>query len=65
VRSVCDVGVEDSPVFRIEEAVTESGVLWPATKRQAQRLAANFSAFLELFASSLELYAAGETTPSF
>jgi hypothetical protein len=60
------VGVEeDSPVFRIEEAVIESGVLCPATKRQAQRVAANFSTFLELFASSLELYAAGETTPSF
>lgn len=60
------VGVEeDSPVFRIEEAAIESGVLCPATERQVQRLAANVSAFLELFASSLESYAAGETTPSF
>lgn len=60
------VGVdEDSAVFRIEEAAIESGVLCPATERQVQRLAANFSAFLELFASSLESYAAGETTPSF
>jgi hypothetical protein len=56
---------ENSPVFRIEEAAIESGVLCPATERQVQRLAANFSAFLELFASSLESYAAGETTPSF
>jgi hypothetical protein len=60
------VGVdEDSAVFRIEEATIESGVLCPATERQVQSLAATFSAFLELFASSLESYAAGETTPSF
>ncbi|HEY3002051.1 MAG TPA: hypothetical protein VGJ44_06845, partial [Kribbellaceae bacterium] len=60
------VGVEqDSPVFRIEEAAIESGVLCPATERQVQRLATDFSAFLELFASSLELHAAGESTPSF
>ncbi|MGW5188429.1 hypothetical protein ACWEOO_04180 [Kribbella sp. NPDC004138] len=60
------VGVEeDSPVFRIEEAAIESGVLCPTTDRQVQRLAANFSAFLELFANSLESYAAGGITPSF
>jgi len=60
------VGVdEDSPVFRIEEAAIESGVLRPATERQVERLAANFSAFLELFAGRLEFYASGGTTPSF
>jgi hypothetical protein len=60
------VGVdEDSPVFRIEEAAIESGVLCPTTERQVQRLAADFSAFLELFDSSLESYAVGKTTPSF
>jgi hypothetical protein len=37
----------------------------PDMERQVQGLAANFSAFLELFASSLESYAAGGITPSF
>ena len=60
------VGVdEDSPVFRIEEAAIESGVLCPATERQVQRLAANFSAFLDLMADCLESLAAGRARPTF
>lgn len=55
----------DGMVFRIEEGAINDGVLRGATQAQVQMLSTSFAGFLELFASELESFAAGTTTPSF